>query len=305
MNRYPLIVFTVIVSVLAECQVKHAGPDTVTGYDFTSPDRREILPGILHEISGLTYIDSTTFACIQDEKGVVFIYDLKENAIKKQFTFFSKGDYEGIARVEDTIYVLRSDGTLIEISDYKSDNVIVTPYPTYIPMRNNEGLCYDRTNNRLLIAGKENAGKGDAIKNKKFIYGFDLKTKSLLPEPVYTFDIGSLKEFAVGYGIDLPLKEKKKKKVKSFRQVLLFRPSAICFHPLTDDLYILSSEDHLLFVFDRSGNIDKIVSLNPGMFVQPEGITFLENGDLLISNEGQSKSPATLLRFKFHGEAVK
>jgi len=304
MNRCPAILFT-IVSIITGCQTKNTDPDNLTGYKINSPDVIITLPGSLHEISGLTYIDSATFACTQDEKGILFIYDLNKKAIKKQITFFSKSDYEGIARVEDTIYVLRSDGILVEISDYKSTNVISTPYPTYVPMRNNEGLCYDKPNKRLLIAGKENTGKGNALKDKKFIYGFDLKTKSLLPEPVYTFDIGSLKEFAASSGIDLPLKEKKKKKVKSFKPVLLFRPSAICFHPFTTDLYILSSEDHMLFVFDKSGSIKKIVSLNPGLFPQPEGITFLENGDMLISNEGQSKSPATLLRFNYHGEAVK
>ncbi len=305
MNRYPVIFVAFIVSVLSGCQTGHPGADSLTGYKVDSPDDIITLPAILHEISGLTCIDSTTVACIQDEKGILFIYDLKEKTIKKQFTFFSKGDYEGIARVEDTIYVLRSDGTLVEISDYKSNNVIVTPYPTYIPMRNNEGLCYDGPNKRLLIAGKENTIKRGDLKARKFIYGFDLKTKLPIPEPVYTFDTGSLKEHAVSSSIDLPLKEKKKKKAKSFKPVLLFRPSAICIHPLTTDLYILSSEDHMLFVFDKSGNINKIVQLNPGLFPQPEGITFLENGDMLVSNEGQSKRSATLLRFNYHRDAIK
>jgi hypothetical protein len=39
--------------------------------------------------------------------------------------------------------------------------------------------------------------------------------------------------------------------------------------------------------------------LNPDLFNQPEGITFMKNGDLFISNEGKKKSP-TLVRFNYN-----
>jgi hypothetical protein len=38
--------------------------------------------------------------------------------------------------------------------------------------------------------------------------------------------------------------------------------------------------------------------LNPELFNQPEGIAFLNNGDMLISNEG-GPGNATLLRFNY------
>lgn len=305
MKNYLLLIEIVLTSIMISCKAGPGNKEKLPGYNLESPDLNLILPSILHEISGLTEIDSTTFACIQDEKGILFIYDLLAKEIKKQYAFFTKGDYEGIARVEDTIYVLRSDGTLFEISDYNSNDVNVIPYPTYIPVINNEGLCYDTPGKRLLIAGKDNTGKGGGIKDKRFVFGFDLKTKSVLPEPVFTFSIKSLKEYAVNSGFDLPVKQKKKKKVMSGEPVMLFKPSAMCFHPVTGDLIILSSEDHLLFVFDKSGNIKNIVSLSPLLFTQPEGITFLGNGDMLISNEGSSKSSANLLRFNYHPAKTK
>jgi uncharacterized protein YjiK len=294
------IISVSIILILSACKTGPGNIEKLTGYNLKSPDISLFLPNVLHEISGLTYIDSTKFACIQDEKGVLYIYDFAAEKIKKQFTFFSKGDYEGIARVEDTIYVLRSDGTLFEISDYKSGNVIVVPYPTYIPIKDNEGLCYDKENNRLLITGKENIAKGGDLKDLRFIYGFDLKTKLVSKEPVYTFNIQSMKEFAINNSVGLPLKKKKKKNKLSVEPILLFRPSAICIHPVTGDLLIISSEDHLMLAFNKSGNIDQMVKLDPALFSQPEGITFLLNGDMLISNEGQGKGPATLLKFKYH-----
>jgi SdiA-regulated len=306
MKNCHLLVAIVLASIMISCKAGPGKKERLPGYNLESPDLNLNLPDILYEISGQTYIDPTSFACIQDNKGILFIYDFAKKEIKKQFTFFSNGDYEGIAKVEDTIYVLRSDGTLFEISDYNSDNVIVIPYPTYIPVRNNEGLCYDAAGYRLLIAGKENTGKGEGLKDRRFVFGFDVKTKSLLPEPVYTFSIKSLKEFAINSGFDLPVKQKKKKKkVLSVEPVFLFRPSAMCFHPITGDLIILSSEDHLIFAFDNSGKIKNIARLNPLLFPQPEGITFLMNGDMLISNEGQGKRPATLLRFDYHRSSKK
>jgi uncharacterized protein YjiK len=303
MNRYPVILFAVIFSILSGCQTGHSGPDKVTGYDFTSPDRTVILPAILHEISGLTFIDSTTVACIQDEKGILFIYDLASDEIQRQVTFFSKGDYEGITRVGDTIFVLKSDGILYEIADYKSDSITVLVCPTGISAKDNEGLCYDKYKNRLLIAPKENPLKGPGSKDRRIIYDFSLITMKLTDEPAYSFNIETLKEFAASNRIYLPLKNKKKG--LSTKPVLKFRPSGISIHPLTKDIYLLSSEDYMLFVFNYEGGIKNIFLLNPLLFRQPEGITFLENGDLLISNEGQSKSPATLLRFNYHQEVIK
>jgi hypothetical protein len=47
-----------------------------------------------------------------------------------------------------------------------------------------------------------------------------------------------------------------------------------------------------------NGEIENIERLNPSLFSNAEGIAFFENGDMLITNEGQNKS-ATLLRFNY------
>ena len=47
-----------------------------SGYDLKSPSKVLILPEILREVSGLTDIDATTIACVQDEKGIIFIGEL-------------------------------------------------------------------------------------------------------------------------------------------------------------------------------------------------------------------------------------
>jgi uncharacterized protein YjiK len=302
--KYWLSIISVIIMLsVSACKTGKVNTVVLTGYDFVSPDESVTLPGILHEISGITHIDSTLFACIQDEKGILFFYDLAKNEISNRMEFFIKGDYEGITRVKDTIYVLRSDGTLFEIPDYKSGRAIATPYPTEIPSKNSEGLCYDSKNRRLLIACKDNPDKGTFSKDERFVFAFEMSSKSLVKEPVFTFDVILLKEFAVKHHIDLPVKENKKG--SSSEPILKFRASAIGIHPLTGKLYLLSAEDYLLFIFDMNGNIEQMIKLNPGLYLQPEGIAFFDNGDMVISNEGQPKLPANLQRINYHPEKIR
>ena len=265
-------------------------------YDLASPDVSLILPDTLREVSGVVCIDSATFACVQDENGIVFIYDFLNNRIKHQYSFNIDGDYEGITRVDKTVYVLRSDGMLYEISDYMSPDFKLTSYETAVPAPNNEGLCYDADNHRLLIASKGKIGKGPEYKDKRVIYGFDLNTKTLLPEPVFDFNLTAVKEFAKKHHIELPTRTKKQGEITE--PVLKFATSAICIHPVTKKLYLLSAADHLLFIFDMKGNIEHMELLDPVTFNKAEGITFLENGDMLVTNEGQDKKP-TVLRFNY------
>ena len=289
---------TVLTILLLGCGATFTNNEKITGYNLTKPDNTFLLPDTLHEVSGLTDIDSTTFACIQDENGILFIYDAKNNVIKKQYTFNLDGDYEGITRVDQNIYVLRSDGTLFEISNYTSDNFKLTSYTTGIPANNNEGLCYDQENKRLLIACKGKIGKGPEYKDKRVIYGFDLQTKTLTSEPVFDFDLKVIKDFATNKNIHLPTKTSKKNGQPITEPFIKFGTSAIGIHPVTKKLFLLSASDYLLFIFNMKGDIEHIEQLNPTTFNKAEGITFYENGDMLITNEGQDKKP-TLLFFKY------
>ncbi|MCE3226735.1 MAG: hypothetical protein K0S32_1286 [Bacteroidetes bacterium] len=271
----------------------------IKNYNLSLPDSSFILPDTLREISGLTHVDSVYFACIQDENGILFIYDVLRNKIKEQYAFNINGDYEGIAKVGKVFFVLRSDGVLFLISDYDSKKPKVASIPTGIPAQNNEGLCYDQANNRLLIACKGKIGKGPEYKDKRVIYAFDIKTLKLSKEPVYDFNLYAIKEFAIKNKIRLP--EKVKKKSNAAEPVIRMQTSAICIHPVTKKLYLLSASDHILFVFDMYGNVEQMEILDPVLFNKPEGVAFLENGDMFISNEGQNKRP-TLLRFNYRQE---
>lgn len=206
------------------------------GYDLTKPTRSTELPDILLEVSGLTDLDDRTVAAVQDEDGVIFIFDLESEKIIREIKFDKDGDYEGITRAGNDLYVLRSDGKLFEILNYTDDDPEVEEYDTDVPVKNNEGLAYDAKNNRLLLAGKSEP-KGKKHEDERTVYAFDLKDKKTSKKPVFTFKKKDVEKF-----IEENKPEKSNFKVK-------LNPSAIAVHPTTDRLYVLSSRDNLLYIY--------------------------------------------------------
>jgi hypothetical protein len=265
-------------------------------YNLSSPDKIYVLPNALKEVSGITETDVTSIACIQDENGILFIYDLIKEEIRNQYPFYFNGDYEGIARVDKKFYILRSDGMLFGVTNYESATSTPESYLTGIPARDNEGLCFDKKANRLLIAPKNNYKKDSDNKNHRYIYSFDLKTKKLAEKPAFDFDLKVIEKFASENKINVPMKSGKKGHKND--PDIEFRPSEIAMHPITNRLFVLSGMERLLFVFDMNGEIEYIEKLDPELFPQPEGITFLKNGDMLISNDIKNKKP-TILRFNY------
>ena len=265
-------------------------------YNLSKASNIYVLPDILNEVSGITDISSKEIGCIQDENGIIFIYDLQKKEITNQVNIVTEGDFEGITLVKDTMYMLRSDGKLLEVKNYQNKNNTVVSHHLALNSTNNEGLCYDEKRARLLIASKGKIGKGPEFKDIRVIYSFDLTTKTLVNEPAVEFSVNDIETFATKRNIRIPVKSRKKG--EGVVSALRFMPSAIAVHPLTSNIYLLSAIDRMFLILDENGNIIHVECLSPELFNKPEGITFLENGDMLISNEGEGGKP-TLLQFSF------
>lgn len=262
------------------------------GYDLAKPTKKIELPAILLEISDITTMNDSVIACVQDELGILFLYNINSRVIVLQDSFYVNGDYEGITKVKDNIYVLQSDGKLIEINKPLSGHPQINIYTTGIPAKNNEGLCYNEVTNQLLIASKSKSGKGSELKDKRMIYAFDLNEHKLANEPLYEINTVDIKTALY--------KNKKQKDTLQYADVKL-KPSAIAINPVNGKLYMLSAASHL-FCIINNGKVEYAQELDPVLFNKSEGICFLSNGDMIISNEGQS-GPATLLYFKYNGSA--
>lgn len=287
-----LFLLTVFYSYCSINNIKSA----VFEYNLSKPTKSFVLPVALNEISGITTLGQNEIACVQDEIGTIFIYDLTKETIIKEYPSKLIGDFEEIALVGNTMYLLRSDGVLIEHLNYSKLSSEKKEYSLHLPSTNNEGLCYDKRNNRLLIAAKSKAGKGNENKDIRLVYGFDLKNKILSKEPIFKLSIDKIEEKARAVEIPIPMRtiKKTKKEVSDFN----FRPSAIAVHPFSHLIYILSSSDKLLLIMNEKGIIIHLFALDPVLFNKAEGITFLPDGDMLISNEAQKGKP-TLLKFNY------
>jgi uncharacterized protein YjiK len=230
------------------------------------------LPAELKEVSGIAYLDKDRFACVQDEEGTIFIYNKTSKKVEKQIRFAAPGDFEDIALIGNTAWIVRADGRLFEAD--VTGNKQAREYETPLTVEQNiEGLSYDKKNNRLLLSVKD----GEAKNGYKGIYAFDLSKKTLAAEPVIRINVNH----------DL-LSSGSAKKAKEIR------PSAIGIQPTTGDLYVTDGPQRRLIVMDAAGNVKNSLSLGKA-FQQPEGIAFSPQGELFISNEG-TKEPGNIMQ---------
>lgn len=257
------------------------------------PTARVDLPAELMEVSGLTDVDERTVACLQDEHATLYFLDVRDGRITGRHAFAGKGDMEGLTRVGDTYFALRSDGLVYRFRLTGGLHNAVDSFRLRLPHGNIEGLAYDERMGRVLVAPKDYA-KGDKVdRDRRSVYAFDPVTGSLLSEPALSFSMATLIGQAEAKGMRLPMRITPKGRQVS---ALKLRMSSIAVDPASDHYFILSAVDRVLLVLDRQGTFVDLMLLNADDLPKPEGITFMPNGDMLISTEGKG-TPPRLLRY--------
>lgn len=282
------------------------GLDSVAGndafaYEVNTPDGKYELPSYLREVSGLSYFGKGKIACVQDEKGNIYVLDLEDQKIDKKYDFGNDGDYEDIAVVEKTAYVLENNGDIFRIKDFNKKDRSVKKFDTPLKKVNNtEGLAYDPQANALLIAckGSPSIDEEKPYIGYKAIYRFDLKKEELEEDPLYLVDLARLDSY-IARGAFSKFSVRLAKRLRLIESETSFHPSGIAIHPLTGELYIISSVGKLLIILDREGNVQDVKELDPTVFRQPEGICFSPEGDMYISNEGRG-GKGYVLKFNHH-----
>ncbi|MEZ5082491.1 MAG: SdiA-regulated domain-containing protein [Bacteroidales bacterium] len=267
-------------------------------YQIGKPDNSWELPKKLEEISGLGYIDKHRLACVQDEKGNIYIFNLKTGEVERKIDFGEDGDYEGIEIIDDDAWILKSNGTLYKVSNYTFETEHqADKYTTALSKKNNtEGLAFDPMSKKLLIACKGHPFV-DEKKGKEFkaIYSFDIQTKLIDLHPFLMIEMDSIKHFK-NYNTMTQLGVELLAYFDESEGDVSFQPSGIAVHPHSGNLYILGSVGNLLLVYNRMGKMMAVIKLRSKYFPQPEGICFDPNGDLYIANEGDDDN-GTILKF--------
>ncbi|WP_310991669.1 SdiA-regulated domain-containing protein [Aequorivita marina] len=242
------------------------------------------MPNDLNEISGISWISEDKIACVQDEEGIIYIFNFDTELVEKRVNFAKSGDYEALTIVDSTAYVMESNGSLFEISNYLSPNFETKKYKTPFSGKNNmESLVADTINNRLLFTVKNNDPNSDDYKG---IYAFNLETKQTETLPI----------------LKIPLNDPiftGKDKDDDGDQYENFYPSEIGINPINGNIYILASKKQpQLLIMSNKGELLKLHQLYKKSFRQPEGLTFSKDGTIFISNEGK-KGTANILEVEF------
>lgn len=236
----------------------------------------------LTEISGLgATARPNEYVAIADEQGKIFIVDGMSGAIRQSVLFREKGDFEGVEMVGDRLYAVKSNGDIYEVENWADPaKMTVQEFETSLNKDDDvEGLGYDPARRALLVACK---GDPDSAYIRK-VFAWDLKTKQLSSEPVYVINPSEVDAL-------VPRIEGEKAR--------FFSPSGIAVHPKTSEIYVISTAQKRLVTLDHAtGKIRHAVRLDKSVLPQPEGISFDNESNLLISSEGK-KGDGLILKFK-------
>ncbi|NEV94296.1 SdiA-regulated superfamily protein [Psychroflexus sp. YR1-1] len=247
-------------------------------YVYVKPDRtysRDLivlktweLPDSLREISGISHLSDSKMACIQDEEGIIFIYDLNLGQVINEIKFGPSGDYESIRVLDSTAFIMESNGRVYKVSNFESDRKQIEEFTTQFKSSNDmESLDFHPKTNSFLTIPKE--------KN--------------LPKQCKVFSVYKMnaENFKIAEDCFLTLTDKQAFfKTRSFEiKVEDFHASELSVHPQNGEIFILSSKPPKLLVIGKEGLPKEFHLLNPKHFQQPEGLSFDSKGRMYISNE--------------------
>lgn len=232
------------------------------------------LPGELTEISGIAAVGDRVFG-ITDEVGKIYELDINSGKIIKKFflgKWTAEADFEGLAIINDVFVAVTSNGNLYFFKEgAKGQSVDYDIIKTELKSSNNiEGLCYDKKTNCLLLACKDYAGKG--YDDYRAVYSFSLDSMQLNKKPRFLISL---------------------KKLKKNYDIKKFHPSGIVSHSAGNSFFVLYSKGGpgIIEISDE-GDIIGSVKLKSKNHRQPEGITFINDNILIITDEGAGKSAA-------------
>ncbi|MFD2555516.1 SdiA-regulated domain-containing protein [Sphingobacterium tabacisoli] len=279
--------FVLIVHSLLSCNFKAASQQDsqleadTTGFSYPlASGKTYVLPDVLEEISGLTYLSTTphTVFAIQDEDGILFTYDLERGEVTAQFQFAGSGDYEGIANDGKEFFILKSNGSIYSFAIGTTDRSKVKHHTGLLPSGEYESMAFDSKTNRLYVLCK--SCKID--KKTATTTGYILSHSSdgeLAVEKTFSINTDEIRQLD-------------KRMAKSFK------PSAMAKHPINDEWYIISSIDKALIVTDETFRLKQVVRFDRKIFEQPEGMVFDENLNLYISSEAGDKGHAEICKIQ-------
>lgn len=238
--------------------------DTATQWKLSSP---------LEEISGLAMTRDNRLLAHNDERGIIFEINYQNGSILKAFQLTDMknpiaSDFEGIATIDDQIYLVTSSGRIYECREgTDGESVLFNIYTTGVGRDCEiEGLTYNESQRALLLMCKD--ARSADMEGKLAVYHWSIDEKQLNKDAHTVIPVD---EFA------RHIKGKK------------FQPSGIERHPVSGNYFIVAARQGSIAEITPGGQIVAVREFPVQWHRQAEGITFAADGTLIIADEGAGK----------------
>ena len=232
------------------------------------------LPPGLREISGLAVTADGRLLAHDDEHGEIGVIDVESERIVKAFALgpeLASADFEGITVAGDKVFLLISDGRLVETTEGGAgQRVPFTIHQTGLGKSCEfEGLAYEPQDQSLLLLCK--TAKMKELRGMLTAFRWSVPERRLLaPDRI---SVALPAAFAEQYGRD-------------------FQGSALERHPGKGHYLALSSVGGVAVLFSRDGELIDMAPLSRA-HQQPEGLAILADGRIVVGDEG-GKGAGTL-----------
>lgn len=228
------------------------------------------LPGRLKEISGLAMTLDNRLLAHNDEKGVIHEIDYQNGTIIKAFQLADmkapvNGDFEGIATVNDQVYLVTSSGRIYESSrGADGESVLYNIYATGVGRDYEiEGLAYDASQRALLLMCKD--ARRAELKEQVVIYHWSIDEKQLIEEAHIVVPV-------IEFTRHIEAKE--------------FQPSGIERHAASGNYFVVAARQRAIAEVTPEGRVVAAKQFPAQWHRQTEGITFAADSALIIADEG-------------------
>ena len=177
-------------------------------------------------------------------------------------------DFEGIATIDDLIYLVTSSGRLYECREGAAgESVLFNVYTTGVGRDCEiEGLAYDESKRAFLLMCKD--ARSADMEGQLAVYHWSIDEKQLIKDAHTAIPVD---EFA------RHIKGKK------------FQPSGIERHPISGNYFIIAARQGAIAEITPGGKVVAVRAFLAQWHRQAEGITFAADGTLIVSDEGAGR----------------
>ena len=226
------------------------------------------LPSELSEVSGLAAAGPDSIFLHNDEHAIIYELRLSDGRALRAFALGNptiEGDFEGIAANDERVFLVTSDGLIY--SALPAEHGQRTTYQVY-----DSGV-----GPRCEIEGLSIAPDGDGLLLlcKRFRDGTD---EALLE--VYFWPFGAERSYVEPW-LSLPLNG-----LVADNEVAEFQPSGIEWVEARQRVMIVSARNRILLTLDIEGALLDHRKLEEERHPKTEGIAVLEDGRLVLADEG-------------------